>query len=77
MFCGRRFFEERKETKEKCLSSSPPMAPMTFPIVNELNILPIESPASERSFYMIHDNLVFMSPAVQDFRQYVLEKCRL
>ncbi|WP_162610703.1 hypothetical protein [Lachnoclostridium sp. An138] len=53
------------------------MAPMTFPIVNELNILPIESPASERSFYMIHDNLVFMSPAVQDFRQYVLEKCRL
>lgn len=43
----------------------------------KLNILPIESPASERSFYMIHDNLVFMSPAVQDFRQYVLEKCRL
>ena len=41
----------------------------------KLKILPLGSPSSERSFYMIHDNLVFMSPAVQAFRQFVLEKC--
>lgn len=41
----------------------------------KLKIIPLDSPSSERSFYMIHDNLVFMSPAVQAFRQFVLEKC--
>lgn len=43
----------------------------------KLNILPIDSPASERRLYMIHNKLVFMSPAVQAFRQYVLETCVL
>lgn len=38
-----------------------------------LEILKIASPACERSLFMVYDESVFMSPAVQHFRQFVLQ----
>lgn len=38
-----------------------------------LEILKIASPACERSLFMVYDESVFMPPAVQHFRQFVLQ----
>ncbi len=39
----------------------------------DLKILQIKSPVCERGLYMVHDDKVFMAPAVSHFRQFVLE----
>lgn len=38
-----------------------------------VNILQISNPTWERNFYLVHDEKVFLSPAVQSFRQFVLD----
>ena len=40
----------------------------------DLAILEISSPPYERKFFMVHDGKVFMPPAVQAFRDYVLKR---
>lgn len=39
----------------------------------DLKILQIKSPVCERGLYMVHDDKVFMAPAVSHFHQFVLE----
>lgn len=39
-----------------------------------VNILQINSPSYERDFYMVHDPRVFLPPAVNQFRQFVLNR---
>lgn len=39
----------------------------------DLHILQLRSPACERNLFMVHDERCFMPPAVEHFRQYVLE----
>lgn len=39
----------------------------------DLAILEISSPPYKREFFLIHNDKVFLSPATQDFRQFVLE----
>lgn len=39
----------------------------------DVKIIQISSPSWERNFYMINNTRGFMSPAVQDFRKYVME----
>ncbi len=39
-----------------------------------VKILPIVHPTWERYFYMIHDEKAFLSPAVQQFRRFVLDQ---
>ena len=38
-----------------------------------VEIFEIESPEYERSFYMVNDNSTYMSPAVETFRNFVIE----
>ena len=38
-----------------------------------VEIFEIESPEYERSFYMVNDNSTYMSPAVETFRDFVIE----
>ena len=38
----------------------------------DVKIIQISHPTYERNFYMISDDKAFLSPAVQDFRQFVL-----
>ena len=40
----------------------------------DVKILPIVSPNCEQVLFMVHDERVFMPPAVQNFRQFVLER---
>ena len=40
----------------------------------DLKILKIRSPVCERGLFMVHDDNVFMPPAVRRFRQFVLDK---
>ncbi len=40
----------------------------------DVKILPIINPSWERNFYMISDDRVFQSPAVRQFRQFVLDR---
>jgi DNA-binding transcriptional LysR family regulator len=39
----------------------------------DIKILQIGYPTWERNFYMIHDDKAFLSPAVREFRQFVLD----
>lgn len=43
----------------------------------DVKILQISYPAWERNFYMVHDEKVFLSPAAQSFRQFVLDHSTL
>ena len=40
----------------------------------DVKILPIVSPNCEQVLFMVHDERVFMPPAVQNFRRFVLER---
>lgn len=42
-----------------------------------VRILKISSPAYERAFFMVHDKSVYLPPAVQNFRQYVLGRVEM
>ena len=39
-----------------------------------VRILPILSPDYERNFYLVHDGSVYMPPAVENFRNFVLNR---
>lgn len=39
----------------------------------QLKIIPINKPAYERKFYMVHNPELFMPPVVQEFRKFVLQ----
>lgn len=43
----------------------------------DLKILQISSPTCERNLFMVHDEKVFMPPAVRNFRRFVLENADL
>lgn len=40
----------------------------------DVKIIPITAPVCERSLYMIHDNGIFLPPAVQNFRQFIIDR---
>lgn len=42
-----------------------------------VRILKISSPAYERAFFMVHDKSVYLPPAVQNFRRYVLGRVEM
>ena len=39
-----------------------------------VRILPILSPDYERNFYLVHDGSVYMPPAVENFRNFILNR---
>ena len=43
----------------------------------DVKILSIRRPVLERNFYLVSNDNVYMPPAVQRFRQYVLHSSRL
>ena len=49
---------------------------MDFLLKLNVKILPISYPDCQRELFLVHDDRVFLPPVANDFREFVLNRCR-